>query len=59
MIDAQSIAVACAACYDDEEERSALNPIFRGPVASVAGAAIIANRLAGGLQVRDDSQPAR
>jgi lactate permease len=30
MIDAQSIMVACAACYDDPKERShALGPIFR------------------------------
>src|SRR5207302_7929831 len=30
MIDAQSIMVACAACYDDPQERShALGPIFR------------------------------
>jgi lactate permease len=43
MIDAQSIMVACAACYDDEEERShALGPIFRTVWwHSVAGAAII------------------
>ena len=43
MIDAQSIMVACAACYDDEEERShALGPIFRAVWwHSVAGAAII------------------
>jgi lactate permease len=43
MIDAQSIMVACAACYDDEEERShALGPIFRKVWwHSVAGAAVI------------------
>jgi lactate permease len=43
MIDAQSIMVACAACYDDEHERShALGPIFRAVWwHSVAGAAII------------------
>jgi lactate permease len=43
MIDAQSIMVACAACYDDEKERShALGPIFRTVVwHSVAGAAVI------------------
>jgi len=43
MIDAQSIMVACAACYDDEKERSlALGPIFRTVVwHSIAGAAII------------------
>lgn len=43
MIDAQSIMVACAACYDDERERShALGPIFRAVWwHSVAGAAII------------------
>jgi lactate permease len=43
MIDAQSIMVACAACYDDDGERSrALGPIFRTVWwHSVAGAAII------------------
>ena len=43
MIDAQSIMVACAACYDNEAERShALGPIFRTVWwHSVAGAAII------------------
>jgi lactate permease len=43
MIDAQSIMVACAACYDDPHERShALGPIFRRVWwHSVAGAAII------------------
>jgi len=43
MIDAQSIMVACAACYDDERERShALGPIFRAVWwHSVAGAALI------------------
>ncbi len=43
MIDAQSIMVACAACYDDADERShALGPIFRKVWwHSVAGAAII------------------
>jgi lactate permease len=43
MIDAQSIMVACAACYDDEDERShALGPIFRAVWwHSLAGAAII------------------
>ena len=43
MIDAQSIMVACAACYDDEKERAhALGPIFRTVVwHSVAGAAVI------------------
>lgn len=43
MIDAQSIMVACAACYDDPQERShALGPIFRTVVwHSIAGAAII------------------
>jgi lactate permease len=43
MIDAQSIMVACAACYDDEQERShALGPIFRKVWwHSVAGAALI------------------
>jgi lactate permease len=43
MIDAQSIMVACAACYDDPKERShALGPIFRTVWwHSVAGAAII------------------
>jgi lactate permease len=43
MIDAQSIMVACGACYDDERERShALGPIFRAVWwHSVAGAAII------------------
>jgi len=43
MIDAQSIMVACAACYDDEKERShALGPIFRKVWwHSVAGAAVI------------------
>jgi lactate permease len=43
MIDAQSIMVACAACYDDPEERAhALGPIFRTVWwHSVAGAAVI------------------
>jgi len=43
MIDAQSIMVACAACYEDEYERShALGPIFRRVWwHSVAGAAVI------------------
>ena len=43
MIDAQSIMVACAACYDDPYERShALGPIFRKVWwHSVAGAAVI------------------
>ena len=43
MIDAQSIMVACAACYDDPKERAhALGPIFRTVVwHSVAGAAVI------------------
>ena len=43
MIDAQSIMVACAACYDDPYERShALGPIFRKVWwHSVAGAALI------------------
>ncbi len=43
MIDAQSIMVACAACYDDADERShALGPIFRKVWwHSVVGAAII------------------
>ena len=43
MIDAQSIMVACAACYDDPKERSnALGPIFRTVWwHSLAGAAII------------------
>jgi lactate permease len=43
MIDAQSIMVACAACYDDEEQRRhALGPIFRTVWwHSVAGAALI------------------
>ena len=43
MIDAQSIMVACAACYDDPYERShALGPIFRTLWwHSVAGAAVI------------------
>jgi lactate permease len=43
MIDAQSIMVACAACYDDEQERSrALGPIFRTLWwHSLAGAAVI------------------
>jgi lactate permease len=43
MIDAQSIMVACAACYDDPKERShALGPIFRKVWwHSVAGAAVI------------------
>ncbi|HXX29279.1 MAG TPA: L-lactate permease [Myxococcaceae bacterium] len=43
MIDAQSIMVACAACYEDPEERShALGPIFRKVWwHSVAGAAVI------------------
>ena len=43
MIDAQSIMVACAACYDDPHERShALGPIFRTVFwYSIAGAAVI------------------
>jgi lactate permease len=43
MIDAQSIMVACAACYDDPYERThALGPIFRTVFwHSVAGAAVI------------------
>ena len=43
MIDAQSIMVACAACYDDPKERSfALGPIFRTVFFhSIAGAALI------------------
>ena len=43
MIDAQSIMVACAACYDDPQERSrALGPIFRTLWwHSLAGAAVI------------------
>jgi lactate permease len=43
MIDAQSIMVACAACYDDPKERSfALGPIFRTVFFhSIAGAAVI------------------
>jgi lactate permease len=43
MIDAQSIMVACAACYDDPKERTyALGPIFRRVFwFSIAGAAVI------------------
>ena len=43
MIDAQSIMVACAACYDDPKERTyALGPIFRRVFwFSIAGAAMI------------------
>jgi lactate permease len=43
MIDAQSIMVACAACYDDPKERShALGPIFRAVFwHSLAGACVI------------------
>jgi lactate permease len=43
MIDAQSIMVACAACYEDPKERShALGPIFRTVWwHSIAGAAVI------------------
>ncbi|MBP0593589.1 lactate permease LctP family transporter [Paraburkholderia sp. LEh10] len=43
MIDAQSIMVACAACYDDPKERSfALGPIFRTVFFhSITGAALI------------------
>jgi lactate permease len=43
MIDAQSIMVACAACYEDQYERThALGPIFRTVWwHSVAGAAVI------------------
>src|SRR5689334_13000572 len=43
MIDAQSIMVACAACYDDPKERShALGPIFRTVFwYSISGAALI------------------
>jgi lactate permease len=41
MIDAQSIVVACAACYEDSKERAhALGPIFRNVFwHSIAGAA--------------------
>ena len=43
MIDAQSIMVACAACYDDPNERThALGPIFRTVFwHSIAGASVI------------------
>jgi lactate permease len=43
MIDAQSIMVACAACYEDPKERAhALGPIFRKVFwHSLAGAAVI------------------
>jgi lactate permease len=43
MIDAQSIMVACAACYEDPKERThALGPIFRTVFwHSIAGAAVI------------------
>lgn len=43
MIDAQSIMVACAACYEDPKERThALGPIFRTVFwHSLAGAAVI------------------
>ncbi len=43
MIDAQSIMVACAACYEDPQERNhALGPIFRTVWwHSIAGAAVI------------------
>jgi lactate permease len=43
MIDAQSIMVACAACYDDPKERTlALGPIFRTVFwHSIAGAAVV------------------
>jgi lactate permease len=43
MIDAQSIMVACAACYDDPKDRAhALGPIFRTVFwHSIAGAAVI------------------
>jgi lactate permease len=43
MIDAQSIMVACAACYEDPKERvHALGPIFRTVFwHSIAGAAVI------------------
>jgi len=43
MIDAQSIMVACAACYDDPKERTrALGPIFRTVWwYSITGAAVI------------------
>ena len=43
MIDAQSIMVACAACYEDPKERAhALGPIFRKVFwHSIAGAAVI------------------
>ena len=43
MIDAQSIMVACAACYEDPAERThALGPIFRTVFwHSIAGAAVI------------------
>jgi lactate permease len=43
MIDAQSIMVACAACYEDPQERThALGPIFRTVFwHSIAGAAVI------------------
>jgi lactate permease len=43
MIDAQSIMVACAACYEDPKERThALGPIFRTVFwHSIAGASVI------------------
>ena len=43
MIDAQSIMVACAACYEDPKERAhALGPIFRTVFwHSIAGAAVV------------------
>ncbi len=43
MIDAQSIMVACAACYDDPKERAhSLGPIFRAVFwHSIAGACVI------------------
>jgi len=43
MIDAQSIMVACAACYSDPRERTyAIGPIFRTVFwHSIAGASLI------------------
>ena len=57
MIDAQSIMVACAACYDDPKERThALGPIFRTVFChSIAGAAVIGIIAhAAGLRIHGD-----
>jgi lactate permease len=60
MIDAQSIMVACAACYDDPKERShALGPIFRTVFwHSIAGAGLIGIIVRSPTSFRGDSHTA-